>query len=225
MKGTVILGSDTGVGKTLVASGLLRILNRSRIKAAPFKPVETGVVEGTRSDSERLTQSIDWEHGTPEEVTLYRFKEPLAPALAAERAGVEISLGSIVRRVEEIASSYDFVVIETAGGVLTPLSGPRTNLDLAKALGFPVVLVGRNSLGTISQTSLSINELVRSNLPIAGVLLSKTSRIDSEDQRDNARMIEQVTGMRVSSLPFLEDEADASSLEALADLAKSLTNF
>jgi dethiobiotin synthetase len=121
------------------------------------------------------------------------------------------------------ASHGDFLLVETAGGVLSPYCGAFTAADLAADLGLPVLLVARNGLGPISHTALAIAELRRRALPLLGLILVNTSPALSPDQATNAALIAQQTGLTpLGTLPYVgssrEPSALAAALEAAVDL-------
>jgi dethiobiotin synthetase len=227
MKGLMVLGTDTGVGKTHIVASLVSLLGRMGGRAVPFKPIETGIGGGGVSDARRLLDAVK-ENGRAldglevSDICLYSFKEPVAPALAAEWAGVEISEERIVERAETLGEGQDFLIVESAGALLTPISGKRTNLDLAIRLGLPVLLVGRNGLGTISQTCLAIGEIQRRGLGLVGVFLSTTTSGETPDQKDNARLIERATECEVTTLPFLESVRQLAELPEILALARTI---
>jgi dethiobiotin synthetase len=137
MRRIVLLGTGTGVGKTFVATRLVRELG-----ALGLKPVETGCDHGRAADAEALG-------GVP---PLHAFEEPLSPHLAARRARRQLEARELVAWVHENAlrAASDMVIIETAGGVLTPLSETESNLDLARLLEPALlVLIAPDALGVL----------------------------------------------------------------------------
>jgi dethiobiotin synthetase len=98
----------------------------------------------------------------------------------------------------------DFLLVESAGGVLSPYSEDLTAADLAAALGLPLLLIARNALGTINHTALAIAELRRRHLPLTGVLFVDTTAVSTPDRAHNPRLVRALTGVRVlGTLPFL----------------------
>jgi dethiobiotin synthetase len=124
--------------------------------------------------------------------------------LAAEQASTRLTLASIISAAHRAACHGDFLLVESAGGVLSPYSEDLTTADLAAALGLPVLLVARNALGTINHTALAIAELRRRHLRLAGVLFVDTTAVASPDRAHNPRFVHALTGARVlGTLPFL----------------------
>jgi dethiobiotin synthetase len=203
LRGIFILGTDTGVGKTTVGVGLLALLRARGLAPVPFKPVETGSLPHPE-DALRLRSAAAC-HALPLEIICpYAFSPPVAPALAAEQASTRLTLEGIISAARRAAAHGDFLLVESAGGVLSPYSEDLTTADLAAALGLPVLLVARNALGAINHTALAIAELRRRRLPLTGVLFVNTTAASTPDRPHNPRFVRALTGIRVlGTLPFL----------------------
>jgi dethiobiotin synthetase len=166
----LVTGTDTGVGKTVVAAALILALRQLAIRAIGFKPVETGFVAGEPADSEVLAvaSTVDPVLARP----LLRLEEPLAPALAAERAGLTLDPRLVEDRVQALRAAGHFVVVEGAGGVQVPLAWDYTVLDLAARLGLEAVVVGRAGLGTLNHLVLTVDALRRRKVVVRGLVLN-----------------------------------------------------
>jgi len=203
LRGIFIIGTDTGVGKTTVGTGILTLALDRGLAPIPFKPVETGAAPDPH-DALRLRSAARRTDLPREIICPYAFSPPVAPALAAERASTPLTLAAIVTAAHRAAACGDFVLVESAGGVLTPYSEHLTAADLAAALGLPVLLVARNALGTINHTALAVAELHRRHLPLIGVILVETTNTTTPDRAENPRFIRALTGTRILGiLPFL----------------------
>src|SRR5579864_6878468 len=158
-KGLFITGTDTGVGKTRVTAILAVALRQRGLRVGVMKPVESGcLVENGQllaQDSHFLRQ-ISGCTAPPEIITPYMFREPLAPAIAAQHAGQEIDLDHIAYCYEMLAAEHDIVLVEGAGGLLVPLTRQQNFLDLAARLNLPILVIARNVLGTINHTALTV---------------------------------------------------------------------
>ena len=200
-KGIFVTGTDTGVGKTVVAASLLATLRASGIAAAPMKPVQTGAVKaeaGWRAPDLDLCLAAAGMDVTPDDyrdMTPCCFALPASPHLAAREEGGTVSIPEIVRAFERLAERFEVVVVEGAGGLLVPLSETVTMLDLIRRLCLPVVLVSRTRLGTINHTLLSLRELERAACPAAGVIFCDTTPGEPGlIERDNPRIIAHLSG-------------------------------
>jgi len=170
----LINGTDTGVGKTVVAAGMLLALRARGVRAIGLKPAETGLTPNERADSEILA----WASGTDEPLAapLLRLAEPLAPAVAAERAGTALDPARLRVRLQALREEGYTLVVEGAGGLLVPLAWGFTALDLAEAENLEAVLVARAGLGTLNHILLTAQALLARGVRLKGVVLNGRSR-------------------------------------------------
>ena len=196
-----VTGTDTGVGKTLVSALLCAAL-----EAFYWKPIQTGVQEGT--DRRTVMQLAE----LPEERTLpecYCFDPPVSPHLAAEWAGATIDLGKIRRPANAPPGR---LITEGAGGVMVPVNESQFILDMMRALEMPVIVVSRSALGTINHTVLTLDAIRAAGLSVQGVV------VVGHRNRDNERAIERYgKAPVVGRVPWLE----AISREALLEVFNS----
>lgn len=185
--GIFIAGTDTGVGKTFVAGGLAAALRRKGIDVGVFKPFESGTASG-HSDYKYL-KGMSGSQDSDDWICPYRFEEALAPAVAAERAGVEIDWCRVTDCFESVTTRHDFVIVEGAGGLLVPLAPGKTNIDLIRKCGLPVLLVARLGLGTINHTLLSISYLQSRKIPCLGVVLNQTTKEKGIAEETNPKVL------------------------------------
>lgn len=225
LRGLFLLATDTGAGKTTVATGLLALARARGLSPIPFKPVETGATP-LPADAVRLRAAAGREDIPLELICPHRFPDPVAPALAAETAGVRLTTSGLLDDASRLQPHGDFLIVETAGGMLAPYAERLTGADLAAAFRLPVLLIARNSLGTINHTALAIAEITRRRLPLAGVLFVSTSAQESPDQKDNLRLFETLTGVRpLGLLPFLPNPTPQDLAAALARVVSPETFF
>jgi dethiobiotin synthetase len=166
----LVTGTDTGIGKTVVAAALVLALRERGIKAAGFKPVETGIRPGEAADSEVLmaASAMDLRELRP----ILRLSEALAPAVAADRAGAAVDPAEVESRVRALRAAGFRVVVEGAGGAVVPLAWGYTALDLAVRTGLEAVVVARAGLGTLNHVALTLEALGRRHVPVRGVVLN-----------------------------------------------------
>ncbi len=166
-----VTGTDTDVGKTRVACALLRAFARSGKRAVGMKPVAAGAaLENGRlvNDDALALAAAGNVIAPPELVNSYCFLEPIAPHIAALRAGVTIDIGRIVEAFDALGKMADVVVVEGAGGFYVPLGEDSTMADLARALGAPVVLTVAMRLGCLNHALLTADAIRAAGLELAG---------------------------------------------------------
>jgi dethiobiotin synthetase len=174
--GLLVLGTDTGVGKTLIAGAVARWLKKDGARVAVCKPCATGCVrrrEGLVSeDAEFLAHAGDVPHPL-DLVCPQCYAEPLAPAIAADRAGRPLDWEAIDRAIKIMSRDSDVMVVEGVGGVMVPMDARHTFLDVAAWLKAPAVIVARPGLGTINHTLLTINALRSRGVKVAGIIINR----------------------------------------------------
>lgn len=171
MAGLLILGTDTGVGKTVVSCGIIRVLRSRGIKVGAIKPVATGYPPRHHPDILDLANASGQSY---EDIACWEGALPASPSLVARLEGRKLDIESLVASVDGRMQRSNFHVIEGAGGVLCPL-GPRMTLaDLAVELSLPCILVARRCLGTLNHILLSLEACVTRGLDVAGIVLNAT---------------------------------------------------
>ena len=172
--GIFVTGTDTGVGKTIVAATLARLLRMKGVSVGVMKPVTSGCREVNgklvSDDALLLCQAA----GIPfsEDVAPYCLREALAPAEAARIDGVRIDFSVIKASYHRLASIYQYVIVEGVGGLMVPLSGGLLVADLARELALPLLVVARPRLGTINHTVLTCFAAQQMGLQVAGVIVN-----------------------------------------------------
>ena len=171
MSGLFIAGTDTGVGKTLVAAALLHAYADLGLRVLGMKPVAAGaeLVDGAwvNEDVARLSAAGNVQ-AVPELINPYLFREAIAPHIAAEHKGVRIEIPRIRAAFEALAAEADVVVVEGVGGLLVPLSAQQDAADLAVALDLPLILVVGMRLGCINHALLTAEAMAARGLKLAG---------------------------------------------------------
>jgi len=166
-----ITGTDTGIGKSLVAASLLRALQAQGRRALGMKPVASGCAmtpHGLRNHDAELLRTHG--SGAPDYalVNPYALREPIAPHLAAAHAGVAIRLDPIVAAFAALSTMAQCVVVEGVGGWAVPLSATLMQADLVRALNLPVILVIGLRLGCINHALLSVRAIVDDGCDLLG---------------------------------------------------------
>ena len=207
--GVFITGTDTGVGKTIVAACFVR-----RFGADYWKPAQTGAADGDDDTATvvRLAGMEDERVHPPR----YVFGAPLSPEAAAGCEGVVIGLEDFSLPESGWPKSARPIVVEGAGGVLVPIGGGAVMADLMLRLGLPVVLVGRSTLGTINHTLLSLEALRSRGIAVAGVV-----QVGAPNS-GNRSAIERYGRVRVlAEMPWLE-RIDACGIETLGAMLPAM---
>lgn len=173
-KGLFITGTDTGVGKTIVAATLALLLRMRGINVGVMKPVTSGCREENgrlvSDDAELLSKAAGVQYS--DKVAPYLLREPLAPAEAAKIDGVQIEFSRIKENYEELCEAHDFVIVEGAGGLMVPLAGGLLIADLVRELDLPLLVVAKSGLGTINHTVLTCFAAQQMGICIKGVIVN-----------------------------------------------------
>jgi dethiobiotin synthetase len=166
-RGFFVTGTDTGVGKTLVACALLHAFAARGRSALGMKPIAAGREDGRFHDVAALVAASSVE-APAEWINPYAFDPPIAPHIAAARAGLRIEFNVITSAYAGLAAMADVVVVEGAGGYMIPLNDQATSADLARMLALPVVLVVGMRLGCLNHALLTRRAIAQSGLVCAG---------------------------------------------------------
>lgn len=175
-----VTGTDTGVGKTLAAAALCRAERQAGRTVLYAKPVQTGLEPAEPGDAAFVAAAA----AVPV-IECLRFPEPLAPAVAAERAGAIVDVDGLLADLARAGDGFDRVVVEGAGGLLVPLWGDLTMADLAGALGAGLVIVTRPGLGTLNHTALTIEAARARGLPVDGLVVSGWPAVPNVTEQTN----------------------------------------
>jgi dethiobiotin synthetase len=204
-RGYFVTGTDTGVGKTLLACVLLRTFSAHGIRAVGMKPVASGATSGDDGlvNDDVLALEAASNVTAPRELTNpYCFKPAIAPHIAAHEAGVTISLTRLRSAYQELTRRADCVVVEGAGGFRVPL-GPRFDMgDLAVALQLPVILVVGLRLGCINHALLSAHAVRACNLHIAGWIANQIDRNMARVDENVSAIAERIGAPMIARVPF-----------------------
>ena len=218
MRQLFVTGAHTDVGKTYVACAMLRAARAKGLSVAALKPAVSGIDEAdwAQSDPGRLLAAM----GRPltlaelDAIAPLRFTAPLSPPMAARREGVDLRISTLTDfcRAGLAASTADLMLVEGAGGVMSPMAEDGTGLDLMAALGLPSVVVGGSYLGAISHTLTAIETLRARGLPIAAVVVSQSGEPDAPDFAQTVDSVAAFAGEVKIIAAARDDEAWASEL-------------
>lgn len=213
---TLVVGTDTSVGKTYVTCALARALVAAGQRVVAIKAVETGTVgePGDHEDGVLLARAT----GQAEpRAALVRLQTPIGAAMAADVDGVRIDVHELTDRIRSLSAGVDQVLVELVGGLLSPFTWEDDALDFAHLLDARAVVVGADRLGTINHILLTLHALKDERIPIVGVVLSAPEQPDATTGT-NADAIRRLSGLdAVVTVPFLLDPAQAA--EAVKEVA------
>ncbi len=212
-KGFFITGTDTEVGKTTIAAGLLYAIRQAGLSTAAVKPVASGcemTAEGLRNSDALALQAqcsvpLDYAQVNP-----FAFAPPIAPHLAARQVGVELDVASLLAPVRRVlALQAQVTVVEGAGGWRVPLSGLATLSDLAIALQLPVILVVGLRLGCINHALLSAQAILADGLPLAGWVANRVDPHAACVDEVVATLEQRLPAPCLGHVPWLQDAGPA----------------
>ena len=207
-RGIFITATDTGVGKTVVTAALAVAMRTNGYTVGVMKPIETGVRSSAddSSDAARLrvaARSSD----TLTEIRPYAFRLPLAPMDAARLEKRIVTLPTIMRAFRTLQSRHEVLIVEGVGGVQVPINWSLDTLNLIDQMKFPVIVVGRLSLGGINHALLTLGALRQQNIPILALVLNGTVAVDTAtaqlQESSTVRLLRQLAGVPViGPLPY-----------------------
>lgn len=213
---TLIVGTDTGVGKTYITSALARAVRAAGQSVVAVKPIETGCEEDPRPNEDGVRLAAATGQTGPHRALL-RLPGLLAPAIAADQAGIKIDYEDLVARIRSLAAPGTLLLVEGAGGIMSPLTWSDNHLDLAHSLSAKVVLVAADRLGTINHTLMALRVLAAEKVPVLGVVLNQPGEPDESTRTNAGALLRLAEHMPVVSVPRMGDEAQAA--EALKEVA------
>ena len=217
-----VIGTDTGVGKTVVSALLIEAFRQAGLSTVALKPVVSGTVEfdgeEIYADNEYLARAAGVKVAA---VSIYRFPEPLSPHLAAEHAGEAINIEKIAARIEAARCSHQAVIIEGVGGALVPLTPRETFADLVARLRLRAVIVARAALGTLNHTLLTVEACRARGVEIAGIVINRYPATPTIAEETNPRELARLTGLPILGLiPELDVSVEELRLPSPKDAGR-----
>lgn len=202
-----ITGTDTDVGKTIVTAGLAATMQSFGYQTGVFKPAQTGCII---ENGVQLAPDLDLVNKTDKNIraiATYKFKEPIAPSLAAELENVIIDNNRLLEDFNALKQKCDFTLVEGAGGLLAPLYKNFLMRDLAKFLNLPTIIVAKPNLGTINHILLTVEAVKSAKIELLGIIISKYPTGTDDIAIKNApRMIEELSGEKILGIiPDIEE--------------------
>ena len=204
-RGVFVTGTDTGVGKTVASCALLHALAARGIAAMPMKPIAAGAAAGgANDDTLALLAAAGRDRTFAGEVTPILLEEAIAPHIAAAHEGRTIAIAPILAAFDRLRAAGDFIVVEGVGGFHVPLGERLDTVDLAKALGLPVVLVVGLRLGCLNHALLTAQAVGAAGLALAGWIANEVApRMPARDENIEA-LRARLRAPLLGILPYME---------------------
>lgn len=213
----IITGTDTGVGKTVLATLLARHLRASGVNVAALKPI----CSGGREDAQALRRALD-ETLALDEINPWHFRAALAPLLAARQERKAVRLREAASYVHRIGMRFSVVLVEGAGGLLSPLGEGFSARELITTLGADVVVVAPNRLGVVNHVRLTLEALPPVMAARAQVVLMSPRRPDAASRTNRALLGGFMPIGHVHSLPFLPNTKKLASFRLSPSIRNTL---
>jgi len=214
-----LTGTDTGVGKTLVAAALIRRLRESGVAVAGMKPVAAGVVagpEGPANEDALLLQAEASVRHAYATVNPWLFVPAIAPHLAAAEAGIAIGTDRIVAAHAALCASAEVVIAEGAGGFLVPLDGSRSMAELPALLGMDMILVVGLRLGCLNHAFLTAEAVAARGLTLAGWVGNSLAPDFPRREANVATLTARIAAPCLGIVPWMAQPVVATAAKALA---------
>ena len=219
--GFFVTGTDTGVGKTLIACALLHAFAATGRRVVGMKPVAAGVERSSgvpvNADVRMLRSSSNIE-AAPALVNPYCFERPIAPHIAAEQAGITIDPVHIRRAYAQLVQVADVVIVEGAGGFCVPLNRHEDTAHLARYLGLPVIMVVGLRLGCLNHALLTAQAIRASGLRLAGWIANRIDPAMPVAAENTRALAERLAAPLLGTIDFTT-APDPARIAALLDLS------
>lgn len=204
VNGIFITGTDTEIGKTVIAGGIAASLKRSRVNVGVMKPISTG----DTSDAQFLKHAAQADD-TIASINPIQLYHPLAPSVSARLEGKQIDFSIIKTAFSKLKEKYDFLIVEGVGGIAVPLNDDFLVAHLISQLELPILIVAHAGLGTINHTMLTVAFARQFNLQIAGIVLNQFHpETASLAEQTNPAEVERLTQVPVIGVVPYEKHVD-----------------
>ena len=218
MSGVFIAGTDTGVGKTLVAQALIQRGVAAGKRVAAMKPISAGCMwtaEGWLNDDVALLRATSNVVLSLALMNPYAFEAPIAPHLAAQESGIEIDLACIAAAYREIESQSDEVIVEGVGGLLVPINANDTAADIVLRLKLPVILVVGMRLGCLNHALLTVEAMAQRGIKLQAWVANQIDPAMLEFERNLSCLKDRIAAPLLGVLPFRPKLGNAPAVKWL----------
>ncbi|ARK28861.1 dethiobiotin synthase [Halalkalibacter krulwichiae] len=225
MKGIFVTGTDTDVGKTVIASGIAGVLRDRGVNVGVFKPMLSGIERDDSKSDTYLLKQLSQTPLTLEEITPFQFEAALAPGIAQQIEETNVTLENILQHWNKIKHSHEFFVVEGAGGISVPLGKGFLVSDVIKSLGLPVLVVARPGLGTINHTFLTVQYAKSQGLNVVGIVINGMSEKQGLAEKTSPRVIEEMCKVKVLGITPRVEEISIHSFKQLVNDTIEIDQF
>jgi dethiobiotin synthetase len=202
--GVFVTGSDTGVGKTVVAGAIAAAIKAQGLDVGVMKPISTGAreIEGKLvSEDARYLKKIIGSKDEDELINPICLKPALAPTMAAAESGITIDLDKVWKAFEELKGRHEFIVVEGIGGLMVPVADKLLVADMALKMDLALVVASKHSLGTINHTLLTVECAKNRNLRLKGIVINML-----RDGKDFVSELKKYSSVPIlGTIPFKEN--------------------
>jgi dethiobiotin synthetase len=201
MAGIFITGTDTNVGKTMVAAALAWLMRRKGIDVGVMKPFATAqkiFSKRYKSTDAAILAKAAQVHDSDQEINPFFYMVPAAPLVAARIVNQSTpSIADSVKAFHKLASKHDFMIVEGVGGIMVPLTGEAYVADLARDLKLPTIIVASSRLGTLNHILLTIKICRDYDLSIQGVIINGMPQRPGVVEKKLVSVIQELSNVRV----------------------------
>lgn len=229
-----ITGTDTGVGKTLIAAALGRRLRERGLNIGVSKPILTGCAPSDPAGDTSLLIRLTGADTTAEDSTLQWYEAPMSPLAAARCSDAPyVDTEAIEEKLKKLIAKRDIFIIEGIGGALAPLTESYTIADLASQLEIPAVVVARAGLGTLNHTLLTVEALSARQIEVKAIVLNQTAPGEDASFASNPEVLDAILLdiPILGPVPYMENPVDrfddfvAASEKIFNNLADIITSM
>jgi dethiobiotin synthetase len=217
-RGVFVTGTDTGVGKTLVSCALMHALRSAGARPVPMKPIAAGAKGLHNEDTVALMAAAGLDASWASAVTPILLRDPMAPHIAAAREHRTLDLDFLGPALERLTAAGDFLVVEGVGGFKVPLAAGLDTVDLARAVGLPVVLVVGLRLGCLNHALLTADAIRAAGLELRGWVANAIDPDMPVREENVAALASRLSAPLIGNLPHSPDP-DAKALSPRLDVA------
>ena len=213
-------GTDTGIGKTTICTGLIWFLRNQGIEVGvmkPFAAAEKGFSSNYRSEDTYRLALAAGSKSTDKQINPYFYKVPASPLVASKITHQKLpSLKNVVRQVLDESKKYRYMIIEGIGGIMVPISRTYTIAEFARYLGFPIVVVASAKLGSLNHILLTLEACFNHHLDVIAIVINRMPKRSDMSQRLLVSTCTAVTGTRTTfSIPEFHREPNPISVGSI----------